>query len=65
MTKAEGIDDEVFLREGWTKMGNVWIKDDLVVKKGEPCDLYNHKWYNLPGNYTRKCEKCELEENIR
>lgn len=24
-----------------------------------------HVWHNLPGNYTRQCEKCEMEQNIR
>ena len=27
-----------------------------------PCPL--HIWYNLPGNYARKCDNCELEENL-
>ena len=28
----------------------------------QPCST--HVWYNLPGNYTRKCDNCELEENL-
>ena len=35
----------------------------LTPEKREPCT--KHLWYNLPGNYTRKCENCELEESIR
>ena len=30
--------------------------------KKRPC--LTHAWYNLPGNYTRKCDNCELEENL-
>lgn len=70
MTEAEGIDEET---QYVCACGEVFGPEDLghsMIQVGtsgfrcvkEPC---NHAWYNLPGNYTRKCEKCEMEENIR
>ena len=26
--------------------------------------VHVHTWRNLPGNYTRECEMCQMEENI-
>ena len=35
---------------------------DTMTEKQQPCVA--HVWYNLPGNYTRECERCQLEENL-